>query len=246
MDLEQQLAMNLEQVMSRYASYLDCIVTSIRAKGVSVADFRSFLLSLPAFLYGDKYKLLSGTKAQLEQADTINKIFDVLSCECASFLDYDIFQRVVDEYCIEDSEGKLNYPAHLRRYINRHKISEFIEINPQLEKYSVESTVIILKFDIELTCKLARVVQLQDAVAKILRLKSYALRILDISEGCVMVTFLISVVAARAIFAHDKQFTPKEIEEFQALKVLWLEFDGNTYDFSTQVKIPGMYSYDLQ
>ena len=235
LDLEQQLQENLEQITTSYTSYTDYIHTSIKAKGVSVSDIRSYLLKLTAFRPGckEQCKLLSGMRAKLDVADTINKIFDILSCEC-SFFDSKIFELLVNRFGIKDTEdtGILDYPEKLKAYTNMHKISEFIAINPALEKHSTGSAKIIFKFDIELTSKLAKVTNLQAAVAKILGLKASTLQLLNIEEGCVTVTFHIPAEAADIIFVQDKQFTPGDIENFRALSVLWLECNGRKYDFS--------------
>ena len=144
MDLEQQLEMNLEQIIGHYASYAHYILMSIKAIGISVTDFRSYLLNLAAFQSGsnEQCKLLSGMKAELDEADTINKIFDLVSrCNCASFFNIKIFELLVDCFGIKDTEDTriLDYPEHLKAYINMHKISEFIAINPALEKHSTGS-----------------------------------------------------------------------------------------------------------
>ena len=236
MDLEQQLQDNLEKITTQYASYADYILTSMKAKEVSVTEFRSYLLNLTAFRPGCKQqcKLLSGMKAELDEADTINKIFDLVSCNCATFFDTKIFQLLVNRFGIKDTEdtGILDYPKHLKVYINKHKISEFIAINPALEKHSTGSEKITLKFDIELTSKLAKLTNLQAAVAKILGLKASTLQLVNIEEGCVTVTFHIPAEATDIIFVHNKQFTPGDIEDFRALSVLWLECNGHKYDFS--------------
>ena len=236
MDLEQQLAVNLEQINGRYASYAHYILMSIKAKGVSVTDFRSYLLNLAAFQSGsnEQCKLLSGMKAKLDEANTINMLFDLVSCECASFFNIKIFELLVDRFGIEDTEktGILDYPEQLEKYINKHRISEFIAINPALEKHSTGSAKITFKFDIEQTCKLAKVTKLQAAVAKILNLKASALQLLSIEKGCVTVTFHIPAEAADIIFVHNKEFTPKDVKDFQALSVLWLECNGWKYNFS--------------
>ena len=101
-----------------------------------------------------------------------------------------------------------------------------------MEKHSTGSAKITLKFDIELTSKLAKVTNLQVAVAKILGLKASTLQLVNIEEGCVTATFHIPAEAANIIFVHNKQFTPGDIEDFQALSVLWLECNGQKYDFS--------------
>ena len=240
MDLQQLLETNIEQIIGRYASYVRCILTSVQAKGVSVTDLRSFLLNLSAFQSGcnEQCNLLSGVKKELDEADTINKIFDLLSCECASFLNIAIFKFIVDEYGIEDTGGRdrLKYPEHLDEYIKMHKVSEFVAVNPALKQHarSEGSVELVLKFNVELTCKLARVINLRSAVAKILRLRPSALQLLSIEEGCLIVTFLISAKVADIVFVCDKKLTPEEYEEFLMLEVIWLECNGCKYDFSPQ------------
>ena len=234
MDLEQQLEKNLEHITRNYASYAHYILMSIKAKGVSVTDFRSYLLNLTAFRPGcrEQCMLLSGMKAELDEADTINKIYDLVSCNCASFFNYEIFQTLVDRFGVKDTEdtGILDYPEQLKAYINMHKISEFIAINPALEKHSTGSAKITFKFDIELTSKLAKVSKLQAAVAKILGLKASTLQLLSIEKGCVTVTFHIPAEAADILFSQGKQFTPGDIEDLRALSVLWFECNGCKYD----------------
>ena len=238
MDLQQQLKINLEQIIGRYASYVRCILTSVKAKEVNVTDFRSFLLNLSAFQSGcnEQCNLLSGVKKELDKANTINDIFDLLSCECASFLNFAIFQFIVDEYRIEDTEGRdrLKYPEHLDEYIEKHKVSEFVAINPALKQHaqSEGSVELVLKFNVELTCKLAKVIDLQSAVAKILHVRPSTLQLLSIEKGCLMVKFLISAEVADIVFVCDKKLTPKECKDFRALEVLWLECNGCKYDFS--------------
>ena len=74
-DLELQLQKNLADITRRYASYASHILTSIKLKGNSVTDFRSFLLNLTAFQPGckEQCKLMSGMKAELDAADDVNK-----------------------------------------------------------------------------------------------------------------------------------------------------------------------------
>ena len=236
MDLEQQLQSNLKQITRRYAFYTDHILTSIKAKGVSVIDFRSYLLNLTAFQPGckEQCKLLSGMKAELDEADNINKLFDLVSCKCASFFNYEIFELLVDRFGIKDTEGReiLNYPEHLNAYINKHKISEFIKINPDLEKHDTGSAILTLKFDIEPTSKLAKVTELQAAVATILGIKPSVLQLLSIEKGCVTVTFYIPAETADIVFGQNKQFTQGDIEDFRDSSVLWLECNGHKYNFS--------------
>ena len=234
-DLKQRLEVNFEQIICQYGSYVNCILTSIQAKRISVNNLRSYLVSISAFqsgLYKEECKLLSAVKLELEKATTINEIFDLLNWNCASFFNYRIFQFLVNEYDIKDTRNRLKYPEYLKEYVDKHKISEFIEINPALEKVKDGSSKLVLKFDIELTCKVARIDDLRIAVAKILGLRASTLRLLSIEEGCVVVTFLIPCVVADVVFSSKKKFSTEDIEEFRASSVLWLECNGCRYDFS--------------
>ena len=49
---------------------------------------------------------MSGMKAELDAADDVNKIFDLLSCNCATFFNYEIFEILVDHYGINDTEDR--------------------------------------------------------------------------------------------------------------------------------------------
>jgi hypothetical protein len=178
--------------------------------------------------------LLIGIKSELHEANTINKIFDLLSCNCASFLNFRVFQNLAKTFGIKESDKfPMNYHKKLEEYIDLHKIEEFIKINPALKGNRAKSGVeLVLKFDIDLTCKLARITDLRKAVAKILDLQESTLQVVDITEGCVMVTFLIPTEIRDIIFVDDRQFTQEAIEDFRASSVKWLECNGHRYNFS--------------
>lgn len=141
---------------------------------------------------------------------------NLIAEEFASFLDYDIFQGIVEEYSLDEGQQQLRYPEYLKTYVETHKISEFLEINPALEKYSGAKE-LVLKFDISV-CKVATLLDLKSAVADILRLKSSSIRILSIKEGCVLITFLIPEFIANIIFTRNKQTShDHHLKDFQDL-----------------------------
>ena len=233
-DLQLQFEVNLEQIMRRYLSFVNCVRMSILEKGISAGDLCAYLLALPAFNpdHGElKFTLLSEVSSHLEKATTINGIFNVLNKMYATFLNYEIFQSMVDDFNIDQSQEKLKYPEHLDAYIKMHKLSEFEDVNPLLKKIECGSKTMILKFDIDMTCKLAKIQDLTKAVAKILSLRPSAVRLLHIEEGCVVVTLLIPAPVADFIFSSDKVFTTEEVKEFQALPTLWLKCNGHEYEF---------------
>ena len=233
LDLEYVLENNLREIIVKYASYVDCIRATIKEKEVSLEDFRSFVLSLPASTDSKRQKLtlLCDVELELEKCNTITAIFDVLKKKCASFLNYDIFQNIVDHYSICEDQEKMKYPEKLKAYVEKHKISEFTDINPLLKskKGSKEFT---LKYDIETTCSLAKVCELEKVLVK---LHPSTLHIVDIEEGCVIVTFLIPASVADALFAPDTVFTPQQEEELRAASVLWLKCNGYTFYFGKAI-----------
>ena len=91
MDLLCQLELNRDQIISCYASFVSCLSDNVR---VTAEDLRTYLLKLPAFACsGDDQEnmLLSGVKAESKEADTINKIFDLIGEEHTSYLNYDVY-----------------------------------------------------------------------------------------------------------------------------------------------------------
>lgn len=225
-----------DEIIDYYSSYVYCILTAIQDKGVKVSNLRSFLLNQTAFQPGCKEQclLLSDVKPELDRADTINQIIDLLSTKCASFLNFKIFQSLVKEYKITEPEGKesLKYPEYLEAYIKRHKISEFAKINPALNKVAEEAEKLTLKFNIEVTCKVARIISLKSAIIKILKLRASALRLIDIEEGCALATFSIPKAAAKALFG--KGFSESYRKQLQELPIIWLECCGTRLNFMTQ------------
>lgn len=241
-DLEQKLDKYLQQIADRYASFVNCTRVLIKEKGVTVTDLCAFLMNVRAFSLEEKKSvLLLEYGEELRKAKTIEDIFYILSKKYASFMDYEIFQLMLNEYGIDKCQDeKLNYPKHLEEYINKHKLSEFIHIQSQLQKHTDidDSEKVILFMNIESTSPLNRIVDLKKSVCKILGLNISALRILNIEKGSIIVTFLITTQLADLIFTIDKKFSSKDIEEFQALSVTKLECNGKVFKF-TQHETPG-------
>lgn len=221
--------------MKRYSSYICCILESLQEKGVTVKSLSFYLLTLSAFNHEkQKPMLLSAHEAELENAVDLRDIFKLLTTQYASFLNYGIFQMIADKYQIENGENRqveLNYPDHLETYVKKLKASEFVKINPLLEKTISASKKLVLKIDIELTSELSKVLKLKSAIAKILGIKSSALKLLDIKKGCVTTIFLLPTPVAEFIFNTHTVFSMELREEFHALRVVWLECNGFRFDF---------------
>ena len=190
---------------------------------------RTYLLKLPAFADENQGKLLSGVENKLEKADTIYKVIDLLGKECASFLNYEIYKSIQDYFCGGVDCDDFKYPERLKAYIDMHKVKEFFAVNPQLEKITEASIKLCLKLDIEVTTKVAKVVNLKSSVAALLGLNPSALRLFSIEEGCVIVTFLIPAFVADIIFTSGRM-TSKRVRSFHELSIQWIKCGDFIFD----------------
>ncbi len=223
-DLRIQLESNRERIKERYASFAVSLCHAVEAIGVDLNDFRLYLLALSAFECshkGEQPMLLDDVKAEIKKAGSINDIFIVLSTDCCSFINIGIFQSIISNYKINtDSDVNLQYSEHLKAYLENHRISEFIMINPKLERLQ-GSEELTLKFNIALPSDITKVLDLKSAIAKILGIRSDALRLVGIEEGCVVVTFLIPATVASYVFASG--LAAEQEAKIRALSVLWLK-----------------------
>lgn len=234
-DLDRQLDSELDSIIRLYSSYVSCIRQSLKANGVCAKDLCAELLTISAFNHTEQNRmLLSAHKAELEKAVDLNDVFSVLVTEYASFLNYDVFECILEKYQdIRAGQEVLNYPEYLNAYVMKHKISEFIRINPLLKDFNSASKEFVLKMDILSTSRLAKVINLKNTIAKILGVNSASLQILDIKEGCVLVTFLIPTPVAQLVFNECTLLSSEQEKQFQASHVLWLECNGCRFDFAS-------------
>lgn len=235
MDLRFILERNLKEIIKKYAAYVDC---AVEKKEVSPIELRFYLLSISAFCSGScngqRFALVSD-EHELKSCATITDIFAFLTTKCASFLNYDIFQDIIKKYDIATDRSELNYPQYVNEYIEKHKVSEFMKINPLLKPKNGSET-LTLKYDVDYTCKLAKISELKNSLAEILDLHPSALHIIDIEEGCIVVTFHILASVAKAIFVHERVFTSQQKNAFHAASVLWLKCNGYTFNFKESDK----------
>ena len=192
-------------------------------------------MTLSAFNHTEQNLILvSAHEAELEKATDINAIFNLLNREYASFLNYDIFDFILTQHQLDHGQEELKYPEHLKAYLERHNVSEFVKVNPLFKKYTDTSKELVLKIDIESSSKLAKLKNLKDAIADILELKSATMRLLDLKDGCVVATFLIPTPVADRVFSKHPVLTDQQQAAFQKLPVFQLECNDYLVDFTAK------------
>ena len=205
---------------------------TLQANRVTAKGLSATLLNCTAFNHDcteQKRMLLSTHRAELEGAKDLCEVFNIISLVYASFLNYDIFQFIVNAYKIDHGQEEFKYPEQLKAYIEKHNVSEFMEINPQLKEIPAYSSELILKVNIEDTSELSKIKDLHSAIAKILNLRDATLQLRNISKGCVVVTFLIPTHISEIVFNKQTVFTEKQVQMFQAESILTLTCNDFTF-----------------
>lgn len=197
----------------------------------------SYLLRLPSFTCDSRSQnltLLSAKKEKFEKAVDAIDIFIILE-ECTSFMNYHIYEHLISKFQIANEELRiLSYPQRLWAYVEKHKISEYIQMHPSLKQYSDDTKDLVLVLDIETTCRLSKLLDLREVVAKVMDLDPSSLLLHDIKEHCVIVTFRIPTSVADVIFTGrpSKVFSQEQRGTFRNLLVQQLQCNGYEFDFT--------------
>ena len=222
MDLQYQLKECRDKITTQFAAYVSKIYGRIKANQIDLSEIIHFL----------ENKLDS----DLEGANSLDDVFRLLRRRAKTsfnFLNYRIYEFLRDTFIPEEKDEALNYPYYLKDYANKHKLSEFLEINPKLKEIiNTSKNILQIKFNTQESDKLIKVLELQQSLAPLLEVKPSALQILNIEQGCVIVTFLIPPRAAKVAFQHVREFTP---EQLSRLSVKWIKL-GDSERVSTEGK----------
>ena len=231
-DLRQRLEHKLRQILIQFHDYKLYIQKYLEVKPVDIVDFCDSIRGIPVYdCSGTKFTLVSSQL--LTNVQDYSKVFDTLG-KFTSFLNYDLFEYVIEKYKIERKEA-LEYPDHLDKYINGIKITEFNIIKPIETNITDETKQLIIIMPCNSTCHLANVRNLRKHVANVMNLDRSGVLIYDIGVGSVVVTFLIPTSVAEFIFTEDHYFTPQLVKCFESLHIQQLKCNGRIYHFRSHV-----------
>lgn len=223
-DLKLKLGVNLRKIQSLYVCYISCIQACLIEKQINTESLHAHLSNFCFFDFDKKeLKLLSNEK-DFHKAETVDEIFVILRRSCRSFLDCSVFQGLVTAFEIDPQNHEfLKYPKHLEAYVDRHEL---------FENFLKTSRKLVLMFNIASVCELAQLKELTSSVANILGVSTPELQLLDVEEGYVVISLLISPSMVHVIFAGHKKFIVDQEQEFPALSVKWLKEVDYSSDFN--------------
>ena len=234
--LKQQLRDNLRTILTAYAKYTFCIAKSLKNKEVDISELRAYCLSL--YVGCDEHNLVLMSSRVGDEFDKVDNIFDFMTKlrKFVSFLDCHFFEEIVIQFKIDDTQKELKYPEKLRQYVQKHTVSEFIDIHPVLNEYTDDMKELVIVLDIEqITSNMSQVLDVGQALAHIMKLDQCKLLIHNIGRGCVTVTFLIPTLAAEHIFSGRKEciFSQQQIEELRKVSIAMLKCNNYEFDLTS-------------
>lgn len=218
----QLLKLNHNRIINRYAQFVSHLCDCINEMKVSADNFRTFILCLPAF-EADPGR--DGLKDKLLEADTINEMINLVGNECASYMHYGILQSILEKYCTGIDHKELKYSEHFKDYASTLKVSQFIEIKPELKTFKCTPNALSVKVNSVLSSQFVVITNLQSAIASILGVWPSKLKILSIEVG-IIVTFLIptGIPVVEKLKAGS--------DELRSLSVSWLKYEHYKLDFT--------------
>ena len=232
--LKQQLRANLMMICKAYSDYTDCVAVSLHKKNVNVHRLKSFSLNL--YVGNDEHNLmpLSSKRGAEDKINQFDNVYGVISalCKFTSFLNFNVFEQLINKFEIDKTQEELKYPEKLRQYVEKHTVSEFMEIHPVLNQYTDDTKKLVIILDVkQITVSVCEVLDIGQALAHIMKLDQCQLLIHNIGGGSVTVTFLIPTFIADYMFSGQKEciFSQEQIEELRKISIKMLKC--NCYEF---------------
>ena len=210
---------------------------------VDVNKLKAYILGLHAGCDEHNLRPISSrAEGAFEKLDNVYGIITKLR-DFTSFLDCHVFKKIVKTFKIDESRDELKYPEKLQKYLEKHTVSEFIEICPELNKYTDDTKELVIILDLQLlahhTPVMSEIMNIGQVVAHIMNFDETHLLIHDIGVGSVKVTFLIPTSVAERIFSGRQEciFSQEQIKEFRKVSITMLKCNGYEFDLSGKDKL---------
>jgi hypothetical protein len=219
-----------KDITAKYAWYSCCVMEALEKEEVSVTKLCQFLLGLPSFTNckedDQNPALVSQNAEEFEHAGSISKIFKILTTKkYINFLNCDILKYLVNFFELKLDIRSSSYPDELRKYAEKHKISELSKLFPLLKEI-VAKKELTLVVDIPATSKFSEVLDIKEEFAGILGVDKSILDISNVKEHCVHLVFLLPTFIADILFTKKTIFSAEQIVSLKKLSVMSLKCNG--------------------
>ena len=223
---------HLNSTTKKYSIYVSQICNALMRKGVSAEDLCSKLLTIPATSLAEQDLPFLSAQWVEQKATSLNGIFKSLETECASFLNCDIFQYIVEYYQIDHGEEVFRYPEYLKAYLMTQNVTKFVESDTPQKNLGSTSKELVLQIDMKPDTRMDEVMDLKNSVAEILHINPTALQFLHIKKGCDIVTFQLPTPVANLLFHKQTILTELQKKQIQASPIQHLQCNGRMFNFT--------------
>ena len=213
------------ELSMKYASLTSSIRDSLKQQKVTTAQLTEKLMDLVGFVplrRGTERRLLEDRSQELKEATTIDDVFYILR-EYHSFFHHEIIKYIVEKLGTE--EDKVELEKYIEDFTEYCKRSVFECPFPSGSKKSPHFVDLVMKVDSEsmtrpYTLKAVRLFRKQ--VLTLLQITKYTLKLRNVEEGCLQLTFQIPRFLKMVVFPLNDE----QRKSLKDLGIIKLECDG--------------------
>ena len=212
-NLEFRIKTDLDKLQKKFATLQTSVRKSLKEREVPTQDVIAHVIG---FGVSDEHK------KELTALNSFDRVFVILT-DYWSFLDCDLLENIVENYgCDADQDKILKYQEELNLFCKR-RVSEVPNKSLVLSSDQTRERMIV-KLNIS-DPRLAVIKDLKIKLCKILSIEPWSLQIMEIKEGCVLITFLISVHVSKCLYS--KSLTEAYCEDLKNLSVLTITYSNS-------------------
>lgn len=205
-DLEIQLNDDFLGINHKYAAFTASLRKSLKDRNISPMELADSLMDLRGHQPlsespgGKGVGLLENRYSEIKDAESITRVFEILSDYC-SFFNYDIIAFITTSLGSDvDKQNLTLYEAALETY-SKHHVFEC----PSYSKRSPKLPDLVLKVDPKVTesnaFTVASLRRFKSKIARVLKVTKHSLKLCSIKEGCLEITFQIPPHIKEAILS---------------------------------------------
>lgn len=214
-NLEFRIKTDLDKLQKKFATLQTSVRKSLKGRGVPTKDVVAHVIG---FGVSDEHK------KELMALDSFDEVFIILT-DYWSFLDCDLLENIVENYgCDTDQEKIGKYQEELNLFCKR-RISEVPNKSLVLSNDQTRERMIV-KLNIN-DPRLAIIKDLKIKICKILSIEPWSLQIMEIKEGCILLTFLVSFHISKHLFSKSlMKVQCEDLKDLSVLTIAYSNFDG--------------------
>ena len=232
-----EIEVTTSRIIQLQRKYIEISVKAakVMSGNVLVQNLRYSFIILPPKLKKECKKFVREVKADLNQAKSVDDIFDVIG-EHSGYLRYSLLKYVIDLYGSDELKKEMaDYESEMKMFRKETRLEIFSEVcDDAPEKINGNFTEMVTKHDIDwATATLEDVERFRVEVCRELSLYDFSLNLVRVARGCVEVTWKVP----KSLVAYiQKSFKPNS-QSMREYNVTTLTIDG----FIAYDSITGMY-----